>query len=168
MKSFVAAALAALAVAGPPGDDMEIQVGITAHDFTDHGCRDVVMLFARGSLEAGNLGTICGPAIAQCLKDQFGADRVAVEGIEYKALLETNHLPGGADPDGVGEMKRLIANVTGNCPGSRLLVGGYSQGAAITHRAVESLCQTQKDKVTAAFTFGDTQNEQVSIHHSRR
>ncbi|POR31269.1 Cutinase [Tolypocladium paradoxum] len=160
MKSFAAAALAALAVASSPSDDMEIQVGITAHDFTDHGCRDVVVLFARGSLEAGNLGSICGPATAQGLRGNFGAERVAVEGIEYMALLETNHFPGGADPDGVSEMKRLIANVTGNCPGSKLLVGGYSQGAAITHRAVESLPRSQKNKITAAFTFGDTQNEQ--------
>ena len=168
MKSFIASALAALAIASSPSEDMEIQVGITAHDFIDHGCRDIVVLFARGSLEAGNLGTICGPATAQGLKDRFGADKVAVEGIEYKALLESNYSPGGADPGGISEMKRLIANVTDNCPGSMLLVGGYSQGAALTHRAVENLCQAQKNKVTAAFTFGDTQNAEVSIHNSSR
>ena len=57
-------------------------------------------------------------------------------------------------------MKRLIQNAVSNCPTSKLVVGGYSQGAALTHRAVEDLTAAQKDKIVAAFTFGDTKNQQ--------
>jgi len=41
------------------------------------------------------------------------------------------------------------------------VVRGYSQGAALTHRAVKDLPQAQKNQIVAAFTFGDTQNKQV-------
>lgn len=128
------------------------------------------MLFARGSTEIGNMGTVCGPPTGEGLKENFGADNVAVEGIDYGALLSTNFLPGGADPAGIQEMKDLIGQATTQCPDSKLVVGGYSQGAALTHRAVEDLPQAQKDQITAAFTFGDTQNQQVrnpSLVHVR-
>ncbi|KAK0645379.1 cutinase [Cercophora newfieldiana] len=109
------------------------------------------------------MGSICGPPTANGLKAAFGADAVAVEGIDYGALLSTNFVQGGADPAGIREMQRLIQQATTQCPDSKLVVGGYSQGAALTHRAVEDLPQAQKDQIVAAFTFGDTQNEQVSV-----
>ncbi|KAK2054403.1 cutinase [Colletotrichum caudatum] len=133
-------------------------VGITAKEFTQGGCKDVIMLFARGSTEVGNMGTVCGPSTANNVKAKFSS--VAVEGVDYAAALATNALPGGADPLGVAEMKRLIAKANSECPDSKLVVGGYSQGAAVTHRAVENLPQAQKDQIVAAFTFGDTQNVQ--------
>lgn len=158
---------AALAAASPVHVSVSLsprqrgRVGTTATEFTDGGCRPVIMLFARGSTEAGNMGTICGPPTANGLKDKFGADTIAVEGIDYGALLSTNFVPGGADPLGIREMERLIGQAVDQCPDSMLVVGGYSQGAALTHRAVEDLPQAQKDKIVAAFTFGDTQNQQV-------
>lgn len=163
MKSVLVSCLAVFAVAAPSEKLVlrQNEVGSTSNEFTQGGCRDIIMLFARGSVEAGNMGTICGPQTGQGLKENFGADNVAVEGIEYGALLSTNFLPGGASIKGIQEMKNLIAKATDECPDSKLVVGGYSQGAAITHRAVEDLPQNQKDQITAAFTFGDTQSQQV-------
>jgi cutinase len=164
MKSIVIFSLAALSVARPAEleERQNRRVGSTANEFVQGGCADVIMLFARGSTETGNMGTICGPQTANGLKDVFGSARVAVQGIEYDAALSTNFLPGGADPEGIDEMKQLIAQATSQCPDSALVVGGYSQGAALTHRAVEDLPQAQKNQIVAAYTFGDTQNEQVS------
>ncbi|KAK1572850.1 cutinase [Colletotrichum navitas] len=140
-------------------EDREIGgVGTTAKEFTQGGCKDVIMLFARGSTEIGNMGAVCGPPTANNVKAKFQS--VAVEGVDYAAGLATNALPGGADPRGIAEMKRLIAKANSECPNSKLVVGGYSQGAALTHRAVENLPQAQKDQIVAAFTFGDTQNTQ--------
>ncbi|KAK2016748.1 cutinase [Colletotrichum eremochloae] len=133
-------------------------VGIIAKEFSQGGCKDVIMLFARGSTEVGNMGTVCGPPTANNIKSKFQS--VAVEGVDYAAALSTNALPGGADPLGIREMKRLIEKANTECPDSKLVVGGYSQGAALTHRAVEDLPQAQKDQIVAAFTFGDTQNTQ--------
>lgn len=160
MQVFIVVGLAALAATSPI-EPRQNSVGTTSKEFTQGGCRDIIMLFARGSTEIGNMGIVCGPPTGEGLKENFGAGNVAVEGVDYAALLSTNFLPGGADPVGIEEMKRLISQATTQCPDSKLVVGGYSQGAALTHRAVEDLPQVQKDQIVAAFTFGDTQNTQV-------
>lgn len=167
MKLLSVLPLFTLALSSPL-DPRQLVVGTTATEFTDSGCRDVIMLFARGSTEIGNMGTICGPDTANGLKRRLGASRIAVEGIEYAALLSTNFLPGGADLLGIREMKRLINEAVTRCPNSQIVVGGYSQGAALTHRAVEDLPQAQKDRIVAAFTFGDTQNLQVSCKRAQK
>jgi len=87
---------------------------------------------------------------------------VATEGIDYAALLSTNFVPGGADPAGIAEMQDLLNDAAARCPStsSKIVVAGYSQGAALVHRAVESLAQSVKDRIVAAVTYGDTQNLQ--------
>lgn len=41
-----------------------------------------------------------------------------------------------------------------------LTVSPYSQGAALTHRAVENLSQSVKNRIAGIVTYGDTQNQQ--------
>ncbi|OTA92212.1 carbohydrate esterase family 5 protein [Hypoxylon sp. CO27-5] len=41
-----------------------------------------------------------------------------------------------------------------------LVVSGYSQGAALVHRSVESASNSVKDRIYAIVTFGDTQKAQ--------
>jgi len=41
-----------------------------------------------------------------------------------------------------------------------LTVGGYSQGAALVHRAVEDLSTSVKNRIAGVVTYGDTQNLQ--------
>ncbi|KAK5939613.1 hypothetical protein PMZ80_007992 [Knufia obscura] len=173
--TFALSALAALASAGPilgetaaPIEDLETRqlgsVGVTANEFSgllgSVNCRDVIFFFARGSTEAGNLGTVIGPDVGNGLKRVFGSTNVAVEGIDYPALLSTNNLPGGADLGGIREMEDLLDSAASRCPNSKIVVGGYSQGAALVHRAVEDRSTAVKNKIVGAVTFGDTKNLQ--------
>jgi len=41
-----------------------------------------------------------------------------------------------------------------------LVVGGYSQGAAVAHGAIESLPSSVQDRIAGVVTYGDTQNAQ--------
>jgi cutinase len=41
-----------------------------------------------------------------------------------------------------------------------LLGGGYSQGAALQHRAIEALPKNIQDRIAAVVLFGDTKNKQ--------
>lgn len=147
-------------------------------EFTHGGCRDIILLFTRGTLEPRNMvrspastdcngmawiltkiakqGLVAGRELSRSLKDHYGAAKVATEGVEYPATEETNLLPGGGDPAGIAELTRLIHNATENCSGSKIVVCGYSQGAAITHRAVEALPSDVMSKLSAVVTFGDT------------
>ncbi|EPE28051.1 alpha/beta-Hydrolase [Glarea lozoyensis ATCC 20868] len=153
-------------VAGSPIESRQFgfpstgRVGTTENEFTQGGCRDIIFFFARGSTEVGNMGSTVGPPTGQGLKDAFGAASVAVEGTDYPAGLGTNALPGGADPVGIRDMRDGINAAATQCPNSIIAVGGYSQGAAVVHRAVENLSASVKDKIAAAITYGDTQNLQ--------
>ena len=57
-------------------------------------------------------------------------------------------------------MRNLLIQAANDCPDSSILAGGYSQGAALTHRAIENLPGNVKDAIDGVVTFGDTQNEQ--------
>ena len=102
------------------------------------------------------MGTVCGLQTGRGLKNRFGATAVAVQGIEYLAMLATNLLPGGANPAGIAEMKLLVSLVTIECPDIKILVSGHSQGTALTHRTVESLPPDQRNRIVAAFLYSDT------------
>ncbi|KAK6084414.1 cutinase precursor [Seiridium cupressi] len=134
---------------------------VTANEFLDTGCKDVVFVYARGSTQDGNLGDQPGPQLAASLQDALGADRVAIQGVDYPAGLPQNLIPGGTDPSDAADMADLVANVSATCPDSQIVVSGYSQGAAMVHRSVEQIDdQAVKDQIVAAVTFGDTQKEQ--------
>ncbi len=94
------------------------------------------------------------------LKRAFGATNVAVQGIDYAAALVTNFLPGGADFEGISELRDYLNEAASRCPNSVLLTGGYSQGAALCHRAIENLSDTVKNRIAAVVTYGDTMNRQ--------
>lgn len=95
------------------------------------------------------------------MQTSLGADRIAVQGVEYPAGLAQNLIPGGTDPRDAADMADLIANVSSTCPDSKIVVSGYSQGAAMVHRAVEQIDDPAVlGQIAAAVTFGDTQKKQ--------
>ncbi|PGH10949.1 hypothetical protein AJ79_05195 [Helicocarpus griseus UAMH5409] len=152
------ALLASLAAASPINEQR--QLGGSTENGLRGPCKDIAFIFARGSTEIGNMGTICGPPTADRLRDEFGEDKVAVQGVNYPARLSTNFLPSGGDPDGVRDMTSHITDTVSKCPETIIVAGGYSQGAAITHETVKSLDSSVIDRIAGIVTFGDTQNKQ--------
>ena len=79
----------------------------TENQFTDAGtCNDITVLFARGTTEAGNVGSLTGPPFFQALSTAVGADKLTVQGVDYAA-----DIPGfleGGDPQGSSELASLI------------------------------------------------------------
>lgn len=47
-------------------------------------CKGMTVIFARGTTEAGNVGSIAGPPFFQALSSKVGGD-LAVQGVEYPA-----------------------------------------------------------------------------------
>ncbi|KLU92247.1 cutinase [Magnaporthiopsis poae ATCC 64411] len=135
-------------------------VGTEANEFKNGPCRDIVLLFARGSTQDGNMGQQPGPDLANAMKAKFGADRVAAQGMSYAAILAGNLAEGGATSMESSDFADLIKDVAVKCPDARIVVSGYSQGAALVHRAMRSCSVNVKTHVAAAVTFGDTQNKQ--------
>ena len=96
------------------------------------------------------------------LKTNFGANAVATEGINYAAALAPNALPGGTDAASKQAMQQVLNAMASQCPDSVIVAGGYSQGAAVNHRAIESLDPAVQNQIAGVVTFGDTQKAQVS------
>ena len=94
------------------------------------------------------------------LKAALGDDAVAAQGVEYPADLFDNLRRGGCDPADAKNMAALIAQAATECPESKLVVSGFSQGAALVHRSVEQLSQSVAARISAGVTYGDTQRKQ--------
>ena len=72
--------------------------GDTQNGLKNGGCKPVTVIFARGTTESGNVGTLTGPPFFQALAQQVGANNLAVQGVDYPANV-AGFLAGG-DADG--------------------------------------------------------------------
>jgi cutinase len=174
MKRFAALFLAALAAAAP--GDLAIRQakgGSTANELEKGPCKGATFIWARGTMEPGNMvrhnplqmqpgraklsqGWIIGNYLTSPLKKGLKND-IAVQGVKYSAGILTNIGPGMADPKGVAEAQRLFTLAVKKCPNTIVTGGGYSQGAAIMHRAIEKLPEDIKARIAAILLYGDTQ-----------
>ncbi|KAL0941649.1 cutinase [Colletotrichum truncatum] len=122
-------------------------------------CKSMIIVFARGTTERGNVGTIAGPPFFQSLATQIGADNLAVQGIEYPA-----DIPGflaGGDANGSQMMATLTQQAITNCPGSAVMMSGYSQGGQLVHNGAAMMPADMVAKVAGALIFGDPLNGQA-------
>jgi hypothetical protein len=71
-----------------PEDMHEIERRQTTRvDLTSKGCKDIIVVFARGTLETGNVGTLTGPPFFNAITSKVGnSATVAVQGVEYPAV----------------------------------------------------------------------------------
>lgn len=101
-----------------------------------------------------------GEDLYTAIKASLGATRVAVQGVTYTADLLDNLLPGGCNANEAASMTALITQVSTTCPSAKIIVSGYSLGAAMTHASIKGASTAVKARIVAAVTFGDTRNQQ--------
>jgi cutinase len=94
-------------------------------------CPDVEVVFARGSGEAPGLGQVGGPFV-DALRAEVGARSLDVYAVNYEASTDFS------SPDfpksvvaGIRDAGAHIQSMAANCPKTREVLGGYSQGAAV-------------------------------------
>ncbi|EPS35351.1 hypothetical protein H072_11321 [Dactylellina haptotyla CBS 200.50] len=132
-----------------------IEARATRNDLASGACKPYTLIFARGTLEpAGNLGSIGTPlveALARVLPG--GAGALAVQGVNYDADMQ-GAIRGG-DPAGSRAMAALVNRA---CAKTKIILGGYSQGAQLVHNAVALLSAAEAKKIDAVVMFGDPKN----------
>ncbi|KAF5598419.1 cutinase precursor [Fusarium pseudocircinatum] len=116
-------------------------------------CKDVTVIFARGTTEMGNVGTAAGPPFFQALAQQLGSDKLAVQGVEYAASVGGIMQMG--DQAGSQKMASLVKEAYQKCPKTKVVMSGYSQGAMLVHNAAKSLPADTTGKIAAVVNFGD-------------
>lgn len=89
------------------------------------GCPDIEVTFARGTGEAPAAGRV-GQAFIDSLRSKVGGRSVGVYGVNYPATYDFL-----AAADGANDASAHIQFMVDNCPDTRLVLGGYSQGAAV-------------------------------------
>jgi cutinase len=88
-------------------------------------CPDIEVVFARGTSEAPGLG-LPGGAFVDSLRSKVGGRSVGSYAVNYPADYDFLAAASGAN-DASGHIQYMM----GACPGTRLVLGGYSQGAAV-------------------------------------
>jgi len=156
MKAFSVLLLASLVNAIP--SELERRQFGGYNDLKGGTCKDVTFVFVRGTFEGAPVGSIIGPGLISAIKSKI--PNTAVQGVAYSAGVAGNLMPGGGDPAGISEAKKDYELAASKCPQTVIIGGGYSQGAAITHRAVEQLSASVKGRIAGIVLYGDTQNSQ--------
>jgi cutinase len=52
------------------------------------GCKDMTVIFARGTTEPGNVGVVTGPPFFDALSAMIGQNSISVQGVDYPASIE--------------------------------------------------------------------------------
>jgi cutinase len=88
-------------------------------------CPDVEIDFARGTSEPPGIGRV-GQALVDTLQPQLGGRSLGTYAVNYPADYDFLAAAGGAEDEAAH-----IAAMAQQCPSTRIVLGGYSQGAAV-------------------------------------
>ncbi|MGH3523616.1 MAG: cutinase family protein [Mycobacterium sp.] len=96
-------------------------------------CPDVEVLFARGTGEPPGVGGV-GQAFVDSLRSGVGGRSVEVYPVNYAA---SSDFGAGIDfaktvVDGIKDEAAHVESTAANCPNTRMVLGGFSQGSAVT------------------------------------
>lgn len=103
-------------------------------------CPDAEVVFARGTFEPPGVGGT-GQAFVDALRAQLGGKSLEVYPVNYPASLDF-----AAAANGVIDASNKIRDITATCPDTKIVLGGYSQGAAV-------VAYTTEDVVPNGFTL---------------
>jgi cutinase len=98
-----------------------VPIGIASAD----DCPDIEVVFARGTNDSPGLGNV-GGAFVDALRGKVGGRSVGAYAVNYPASFDFLAAAGGAN-----DASAHIQYMVDNCPNTRLVLGGYSQGAAV-------------------------------------
>ncbi|MDT5149618.1 MAG: cutinase [Mycobacterium sp.] len=95
-------------------------------------CPDVEVVFARGTDEPPGVGGM-GQGFVDALRSKTGARSVNAYAVNYAASDDfANPLQFALSViDGIRDASNHIESTTADCPNTRIVLGGYSQGAAV-------------------------------------
>jgi cutinase len=103
-------------------------------------CPDVEVVFARGTFEPPGIG-LTGETFVDSLRALAAGKSVDVYPVNYPASLDF-----ATAADGVIDASNKVRDIAATCPNTKIVLGGYSQGAAVIGYITE-------DAVPAGFTL---------------
>jgi len=112
-------------------------------------CPDTEVVFARGSGQPVGLGDV-GDAFVGALKEQLPDRDVSVYAVEYPASTDYHNSAVVGESDATAHIQGTVAN----CPKTKLVLGGYSQGASVIAMSSNAMPAAVANHVVAVALFG--------------
>lgn len=112
-------------------------------------CSDIEVVFARGTTEPAGVGSV-GQAFVDALRSRVGERSLAVYAVNYPATNDFDNSTSAGSSDAA----RHIQSVAAACPDTKLVLGGYSQGAGVIDLATTTLPPEVAGEVAAVADFG--------------
>ncbi|MFD4429579.1 cutinase family protein [Nocardia sp. NPDC058497] len=108
------------------------------HSATAAACAEIEVVFARGTDEPGGDLGLTGISFVEAVRFNAGGRSVGSYGVDYPASSEfTDRLAFARTVvQGIEDAQRRVEYIVTNCPGTRIVLGGYSQGAAVAGFAI--------------------------------
>jgi len=113
-------------------------------------CSDVEVVFARGTTEPPGVGGV-GQAFIDSLRSQVGRRTVGVYPVNYPATDNFR----SSIPAGANDASAHVQSMAANCPNTRMVLGGYSQGAAVIDVITAQMPPDMASHVAAVAVFGN-------------
>ena len=88
-------------------------------------CTDAEVIFARGTEELPGVGPV-GQAFVDSLRSQVGEKSLGVYAVDYPATTAFS-----TAVEGINDARTHILTTAANCPLTKIVLGGFSQGAAV-------------------------------------
>ena len=138
---------------------MVAMTGVLLSAFVDTGyasaapCPDVEVVFARGTNEPPGVGGV-GQAFADSLRSKVPGRSVGVYAVNYPATDDFAR----SSFAGAGDARAHIQFMVSNCPSTRLVLGGYSQGAGVIDMTTDQLPPAVANHVAAVAVFGNPES----------
>ena len=112
-------------------------------------CPDVEIVFARGTTEPPGVGGV-GQAFVDSLRSQLGGRSVGVYAVDYPASRDFE----SSTPAGANDASSHIQSIATNCANTRMVLGGYSQGAGVIDLSTAAMPPVVAEHVAAVALFG--------------
>ncbi|KAI5840082.1 cutinase-domain-containing protein [Morchella snyderi] len=126
----------------------------TADDLINNLCAEIILIFARGTGNSGNIGTSLGYPLFDAMRGGLNQTVIAQGVLPYPAKA-IGYLKGGST-EGVNSMVTLAYKARCQCPNSGLVLAGFSQGAQVLRRTISHLPAPLADRVVAVLSFSDS------------
>jgi cutinase len=88
-------------------------------------CPDAELVFARGTTELPGVGPT-GQEFVDSLRPRLGPKSLGVYGVDYPATMDF-----ATAVDGIVDARAHVLATVANCPNTKMVLGGFSQGAAV-------------------------------------
>ncbi len=116
-------------------------------------CPDVEVVFARGTNEPPGVGGV-GQAFVDSLRSQIPGRSVGVYAVNYPATDDFVR----SSLAGAGDAGAHVQSMVANCPNTRMVLGGYSQGAGVIDMTTDELAPQVANHVAAVAVFGNPES----------